>query len=43
MRTAVISREEILEASRRMLREKGWSAIHMRSVPAQCGGAGGFL
>ena len=43
MRTAVISREEILEASRRMLREKGWSAIHMRSVAAQCGVAVGSL
>lgn len=43
MRTAVISREEILEASRGMLREKGWSAIHMRSVAARCGVAVGSL
>lgn len=43
MRTAVISREEILEASREMLGEKGWSAIHMRSVAARCGVAVGSL
>lgn len=43
MRTAVISRDEILEASRILLQEKGWSAIHMRSVAGRCGVAVGSL
>lgn len=43
MRTAVISREEILEASRALLREKGWSAVQMRSVAGRCGVAVGSL
>lgn len=43
MRSAVISREVILTASRTMLREKGWAAINMRSVAAQCGVAVGSL
>lgn len=43
MRSAVISRESILEASRALLRERGWSAINMRSVAAGCGVAVGSL
>lgn len=43
MRNAVISRDEILEASRLMLQEKGWSAIHMRSVAVRCGVSVGSL
>ena len=43
MRNAVISRDEILEASRLMLQEKGWSAIHMRSVAIRCGVSVGSL
>ena len=43
MRSVVISREVILTASRTMLREKGWAAINMRSVAAQCGVAVGSL
>lgn len=43
MRTAVISRDAILEASRGLLRERGWSALNMRSVAAECGVAVGSL
>lgn len=43
MRSAVISREAILEASRALLRERGWSAINMRSVATGCGVAVGSL
>lgn len=43
MRTAAISRDEILEASRMLFQEKGWSAIHMRSVAGRCGVAVGSL
>lgn len=43
MRPAVISREAILEASRALLRKRGWSAINMRSVAAGCGVAVGSL
>lgn len=37
MNTVVTSREAILEAGRTLLREKGWSAVNIRSVAAQCG------
>ena len=43
MRSAVITRETILEASRTLLRERGWSALNMRSVAAECGVAVGSL
>ena len=35
--TIVTSREQILKASRGLIREKGWSAINIRSVAGACG------
>lgn len=37
MNTIVTSKEEILEASRQLIREKGWPAVNIRSVAATCG------
>lgn len=37
MNTAVTSKEEILEASRELIRQSGWSAVSIRSVAAACG------
>ena len=37
MNTLVTSKEEILEASRELIRQKGWSAVNIRSVAAACG------
>lgn len=37
MNTIVTSREEILKASRRLAKEKGWKAVSIRSVAAACG------
>ena len=37
MNTVVTSRTAILEASRQLIREKGWSALNIRSVAEACG------
>ena len=37
MNTAVTSKEEILKASRELIRQQGWSAVSIRSVAAACG------
>lgn len=37
MNTIVTSKEEILKASRELIRQEGWSAISIRSVAAACG------
>lgn len=37
MNTIVTSREEILKASRRLAKERGWKAVSIRSVAAACG------
>lgn len=37
MNTVVTSKEEILEASRELIRQQGWSAVSIRSVAAACG------
>ena len=37
MNTIVTSKEDILKASRELIRERGWSAISIRSVAAACG------
>ena len=37
MNTVVTSREEILRASRELMREQGWPALSIRSVAAACG------
>ena len=37
MNTLVTSKEEILAASRELIRQKGWSAVNIRSVAAACG------
>ena len=36
MNTVVTSKEEILKASRELIRQQGWSAVSIRSVAA-CG------
>lgn len=36
MNTIVTSKEEILEASRELIRKQGWSAVNIRSVAAAC-------
>lgn len=37
MNTVVTSKEEILKISRELIRQKGWSAVNIRSVAAACG------
>lgn len=37
MNTVVTSKEEILEASRELIRQQGWSAVNIRSVASACG------
>lgn len=37
MNTVVTSKEDILKASRELIRERGWSAISIRSVAVACG------
>lgn len=37
MNTIVTSKEEILAVSRELIRQKGWSAVNIRSVAAACG------
>ena len=37
MNTVVTSREEILRASRELIRTQGWGAVSIRSVAAACG------
>jgi AcrR family transcriptional regulator len=37
MNTVVTSKEEILKTSRELIRQKGWSAVNIRSVAAACG------
>lgn len=41
--TVITSKEAILEASRILVRERGWSAINIRSVAAACGVAVGSI
>ena len=36
MNTIVTSQEEILKASRELIRQKGWAAVNIRSVAAAC-------
>lgn len=43
MNTIVTSKEEILEKSRKLIREKGWTAINIRSVSGACGVAVGSI
>ena len=37
MNTVVTSKEEILAASRELIRSRGWSAVSIRSVAGACG------
>lgn len=37
MNTVVTSKEQILKASRELIRREGWSAVNIRSVAAGCG------
>lgn len=37
MNTVVTSKEEILAASRNLIRQQGWKALNVRSVAAACG------
>ncbi len=37
MNTVVTSKEEILESSRQLIRDRGWSAVSIRSVATACG------
>lgn len=37
MNTVVTSKEDILETSRKLIQQQGWSAINIRSVAAACG------
>ena len=37
MNTVVTSKDEILRASRELIRQRGWSAVSIRSVAAACG------
>lgn len=37
MNKIVTSKEEILEASRELIRQQGWSAVNIRAVAAACG------
>lgn len=43
MNTIVTSKEEILGKSRELIREKGWTAINIRSVAGACGVAVGSI
>ena len=36
MNRVVTSKEEILQASRELLKEQGWTAINIRAVAAAC-------
>lgn len=36
LNTVVTSKEEVLEASRELVRSQGWSSISVRSVAAAC-------
>lgn len=37
MNTIITSKKEILDASRELIKEKGWSAVNIRAVAAHCG------
>ena len=37
MNTVVTSKEELLKASRELIRQQGWQAVSIRSVAAACG------
>lgn len=37
MNTVVTSKEEILKASRKLIQQRGWPAVNIRSVAAVCG------
>lgn len=37
MNTVVTSKEEILEASRELIRQQGWASVSIRSVATACG------
>lgn len=37
MNTMITSKEEILKASRELIRQKGWEAVNIRAVAAACG------
>ena len=37
MNTVVTSKEDILEISRKLIQQQGWSAVNIRSVAAACG------
>ena len=37
MNTVITSKADILQASRELIRQKGWSAVNIRSVAAACG------
>lgn len=37
MNTMITSKEEILKASRKLIRQKGWEAVNIRAVAAACG------
>lgn len=37
MNTVVTSKDDILETSRKLIQQQGWSAINVRSVAAACG------
>ena len=37
MNTVVTSREAILDASRKLIQNKGWAAVNIRSVAGECG------
>ena len=36
MNTIVTSKEEILQTSRKLIQQQGWSAVSIRSVAAAC-------
>ena len=37
MNTVVTSKEQILQTSRELIRQQGWSTVSIRSVAAACG------
>lgn len=43
LNTVVTSKEAILDVSRRLIREQGWTAINIRSVASACGVAVGSI